>query len=172
MPVHTLRLPQAPAWLEMPLSPTVLVVDGALQRGPEPNRRLVEVAVGILLASSGLMLLTTRPPGKAYAGYWEFPGGKLEAAESVEEALRRELHEEINITIGPVLEWRTQVVDYPHALVRLHFCKVFEWSGDIHMREGQQYSWQPLPVQCEPVLAGTLPVLEWLAQERQDAETR
>mgnify|MGYP006145977125 FL=1 len=125
-----------------------------------------------LIDADNRILVAERPEGKSLAGYWEFPGGKLEAAESVEEALRRELHEEINITIGPVLEWRTQVVDYPHALVRLHFCKVFEWSGDIHMREGQQYSWQQVPVQCAPVLAGTLPVLEWLAQERQDADTR
>lgn len=146
----------------------VLVVDGALQRDAAPGRQIVEVAVGILIAPSGLMLLTTRPPGKAYAGFWEFPGGKLEASESVEEALRRELHEEINVTIGPVIEWRTQVVDYPHALVRLHFCKVHEWSGDIQMREGQQHSWEALPVQCSPVLAGTLPVLEWLAQERHE----
>jgi 8-oxo-dGTP diphosphatase len=59
------------------------------------------------------------------------------------------------------------VVDYPHALVRLHFCKVLEWTGDLNMREGQRFSWEKLPVQCTPVLAGTLPVLEWLTREQE-----
>lgn len=148
-------------------SESILVVDGAEDRIRSLDGSVVDVAVGILVAPNGDLLLTTRPPGKVYAGHWEFPGGKLEAGESVEEALRRELQEEIGITIGPSLLWREQVVDYPHALVRLHFCKVFEWAGDLHMKEGQRFSWEKLPVQCGPVLAGTLPVLEWLAQEQE-----
>lgn len=148
------------------MSDGVLMVDGAQGRDRLRGESIVEVAVGILVAPNGDLLLTTRPPGKVYAGYWEFPGGKLEAGESVEAALRRELHEEIGITIGPAMLWREQVVDYPHALVRLHFCKVHEWAGDLHMREGQHFSWERLPVQCAPVLAGTLPVLEWLAHEQ------
>jgi 8-oxo-dGTP diphosphatase len=148
------------------MSESILVVDGAEGRSRSRDGTLVDVAVGILVAPNGDLLLTTRPPGKVYAGHWEFPGGKLEAGESVEEALRRELQEEIGITIGTALLWREQVVDYPHALVRLHFCKVLEWTGELHMREGQRFSWEKLPVQCKPVLAGTLPVLEWLAQEQ------
>ncbi len=131
---------------------------------------MVDVAVGILIAPTGELLLTTRPAGKVYAGYWEFPGGKLEPGETVETALRRELQEEIGITIGPALPWREQLVDYPHALVRLHFCKVFEWTGALQMREGQSHGWQSLPVQCAPVLAGTVPVLEWLAEERKSVK--
>ncbi|HEX5737176.1 MAG TPA: NUDIX domain-containing protein [Hydrogenophaga sp.] len=148
------------------MSESILVVDGAQGRNRAKAAPLVEVAVGILIAPTGELLLTTRPPGKVYEDHWEFPGGKLEAGESVEEALRRELQEEIGITIGRAVLWREQVVDYPHALVRLHFCKVHEWTGDLHMREGQRFSWQKLPVQCAPVLAGTLPVLQWLAQEQ------
>jgi 8-oxo-dGTP diphosphatase len=110
--------------------------------------------------------LTSRPVGKVYAGYWEFPGGKLEAGESVEEALRRELHEELGITIGEAQPWHVEMFDYPHALVRLHFCKVHRWSGAFEMREGQSMSWQQLPVQERPVLPGTVPVLRWLAEER------
>ena len=63
-------------------------------------RRPVDVAVGVLIDADGRFLLTSRPTGKVYAGYWEFPGGKLEAGETVEQALRRELHEELGITIG------------------------------------------------------------------------
>jgi 8-oxo-dGTP diphosphatase len=58
------------------------------------------------------------------------------------------------------------MVDYPHALVRLHFCKVFAWSGELQMREAQSFAWEQLPVQVQPVLPGTVPVLEWFAAER------
>ena len=129
-------------------------------------RHPVDVAVGVLIDDGGRFLLTSRPQGKVYAGYWEFPGGKLEAGESVEQALGRELHEELGITIGTAQPWQIEIVDYPHARVRLHFCKVFEWSGALEMREGQTMSWQQLPVQVTPVLPGTLPVLRWLAAER------
>jgi len=136
-----------------------------------PAREPVHVAVGVLIergadGREGRFLLTSRPVGKVYAGYWEFPGGKLEAGESVEQALRRELHEEIGIDIGAVHAWREIEVDYPHARVRLHFCKVFDWTGEFQMREAQTMAWQGLPVEVEPVLPGTIPVLQWLAEER------
>ena len=131
----------------------------------EPRRPL-DVAVGVLIDGDGNFLLTSRPAGKVYAGYWEFPGGKVEAGESIETALRRELHEELGITIGPALPWQVELVDYPHALVRLHFCKVFAWQGAFEMREGQAMAWQTLPVAVTPVLPGTLPVLRWFAAER------
>ena len=132
---------------------------------PEP-RRHTEVAVGVLLRTDGALLFTTRPPGKAYAGYWEFPGGKIEAGETVEQALRRELIEELGVTIGPPQVWKVTEHDYPHALVRLHWCKVRDWTGDFEMREGQAMSWQSWPPIVRPVLPGALPVLDWLAQER------
>lgn len=128
-------------------------------------REAVDVAVGVLIRADGSFLLTSRPAGKVYAGYWEFPGGKLERGESVEAALRRELHEEIGVDIAAVHPWRIKEFDYPHARVRLHFCKVFQWAGELHMKEAQQMAWQQLPVQVEPVLPGTVPVLEWLAEE-------
>ena len=129
-------------------------------------RTPVDVAVGVLIDADGRFLLTSRPAGKVYAGYWEFPGGKLEAGESVEAALRRELHEELGIDIGPAQPWRIELVDYAHALVRLHFCKVCEWAGEFEMRERQAMAWQTLPVEVSPVLPGTLPVLAWFAEER------
>jgi 8-oxo-dGTP diphosphatase len=144
----------------------IKVVDAEILRTVLGKRPITEVAVGILIRSNGDFLMTTRPTGKAYAGHWEFPGGKLEAGETVVEALRRELVEEIGITLQDAQVWRSSVVDYPHALVRLTFCKVFAWTGQLHMYESQQFAWQSLPVQVAPVLAGTMPVLEWLESEK------
>lgn len=149
----------------------VLVADGDRPREGGAERPVTEVAVGVLIGPDGQFLLTSRPPGKVYEGYWEFPGGKLEAGETVAQALRRELIEEIGVTIGDVHLWRQKLVDYPHALVRLNFCKVYDWSGELHMREGQTFAWQRLPVTVAPVLPGTLPVLEWMAEEAAGRET-
>ena len=99
-------------------------------------------------------------------GFWSCLAGFVEPGETIEQALRRELHEELGITIGPVEPWQVELMDYPHARVRLHFCKVFAWQGDFEMREGQAMAWQQLPVQVAPVLPGTVPVLRWFAAER------
>jgi 8-oxo-dGTP diphosphatase len=151
------------------MSTSLLVADGERERqdltAGQAERAVVDVAVGVLMQGEAF-LLTSRPEGTVYAGYWEFPGGKLEAGESVEQALRRELQEELGITIGQAQVWKTQMVDYPHALVRLHFCKVWDWQGELQMREVQSHAWQTLPVAVVPVLPGTIPVLAWLAQER------
>jgi len=131
-----------------------------------PDDGVVEVAVGVLFDADGRFLLTTRPPGKVCAGQWEFPGGKVDPGETVEQALRRELHEELGITIVAAQPWLVERVDYPHARVRLHLCKVRHWRGDLAMREGQRMAWQTLPVAVRPLLAGTSPVLRRLAAER------
>ena len=137
----------------------------------ETDRVPVEVAVGVLIERDAAgresrFLMTSRPPGKVYEGHWEFPGGKVEQGETIEQALRRELVEELGITIGQAHPWQTEVMDYPHAKVRLNFCKVYDWTGELDMREGQQMAWQTLPVEVVPVLPGTVPVLLWLAAER------
>jgi 8-oxo-dGTP diphosphatase len=129
-----------------------------------PNRPLEVVAA--VIEEDGTVLACRRRPGKAAAGRWEFPGGKVEAGETIEQALRRELVEELGITIGQAHPWQVEVMDYPHAKVRLNFCKVYDWTGDFEMRESQQMAWQTLPVEVVPVLPGTVPVLLWLAGER------
>jgi 8-oxo-dGTP diphosphatase len=143
-----------------------LMADADRPREGGADRPVTEVAVGVLIQPDGSFLLTSRPQGKVYEGYWEFPGGKLEAGETVAQALRRELEEELGIHIGAVHPWKSEVVDYPHALVRLNFCKVFDWQGELQMRENQSFAWQQLPVQVVPVLPGTVPLLQWLAEER------
>ena len=146
-------------------APSLVADPDQLRQGGD-DRPMVEVAVGVLMQADGSFLLTSRPAGKPYAGYWEFPGGKLEAGESIEEALSRELNEELGLTMGEAKAWKVEVVDYPHALVRLHFFKVTQWSGELQMKEQQSYAWSVLPVGVSPILPGALPVLEWLEQER------
>ena len=152
------------------MSDPVVVADPTIARQGGAVRSVVDVAVGILIRPGQEFLLTSRPLGKPYAGYWEFPGGKLEMGETVEQALTRELHEELGLTLGAVHLWKTEMVDYPHALVRLHFCKVFEWSGVLEMRESQSFVWASLPVTVAPVLPGTVPVLGWLASDWYSAD--
>ena len=98
----------------------------------------------------------------------EMPAGLVgddHAQDTLVDAARRELIEEIGVTIGPAEVWKVTEHDYPHALVRLHWCKVYEWSGELQMREGQDMAWQPWPPTVRPVLPGALPVLQWLAAE-------
>lgn len=129
------------------------------------GRPVTEVAVGVLVRSDGRYLLAQRPAGKPYEGYWEFPGGKLEPGETVEAALGRELHEELGIVMTQCHRWHTLEHDYPHAYVRLHFCKVTGWTGEPHGREGQAFSWQRLPVEVAPLLPAAIPVLALLAAD-------
>jgi 8-oxo-dGTP diphosphatase len=128
------------------------------------SRPVVDVAVGVLIRPDGRFLLASRPAGKPYAHYWEFPGGKLEPGETVAHALGRELHEELGIDIGPAVPWLVREFEYPHAHVRLHFCRVRVWSGELHAREGQSFRFcarDDLP--DGPLLPATMPVMRWLA---------
>lgn len=128
------------------------------------TRTPVDVAAGVLIRCDGRFLLASRPAGKPYASYWEFPGGKVERGEAITEALARELHEELGIDIGVAYPWVVRLFDYPHALVRLHFLRVFEWSDELHAREHQSFgffSTSDLP--DGPLLPATVPVLRWLA---------
>ena len=144
----------------------LLTADPQSPRTGGADRAVVQVAVGVLVRGDGAFLLTSRPAGKPYAGYWEFPGGKLEAGEDVRAALQRELREELGVQVLSAHAWHDEMVDYPHALVHLHFWIVSAWEGELRMLEGQTFSWQQLPVDLQPILPGTIPVLAWFAQER------
>ncbi|OZA29627.1 MAG: DNA mismatch repair protein MutT [Hydrogenophilales bacterium 17-64-11] len=125
---------------------------------------ITEVVAAVLTRFDGRVLLAQRPPGKVYAGYWEFPGGKVEPGEMLAAALARELHEELGIVVARACRWITRVFEYPHATVRLNFFRVFEWQGEPHPHEGQVFSWQlPDAVEVTPLLPANFPILKALS---------
>jgi len=125
--------------------------------------RVVEVSAAVLQRPDGSFLLAQRPLDKIWAGYWEFPGGKIEAGETPHHALVRELREELGITAQTAYPWLTRVFTYPHATVRLNFFRVTEWAGELHPHEGQQFSWQyPAEVLVSPILPANTPILRAL----------
>ncbi|ABB74310.1 8-oxo-dGTP diphosphatase [Nitrosospira multiformis ATCC 25196] len=129
-----------------------------------PAPSIVEVVAAIIIGSDGSFLLARRPEGKPYAGYWEFPGGKVNPEESLLRALKRELLEELGIHVKHAYPWITRTFTYPHARVRLHFYRVVEWHGEPHPHEDQELSWQFADnVSVEPLLPANAPVLRALA---------
>jgi 8-oxo-dGTP diphosphatase len=125
---------------------------------------IIEVAAAVLQRPDGSFLLAQRPAGKVYAGYWEFPGGKVEPGEPAAQALARELHEELGIEIGESFPWITRVFTYPHGTVRLNFFRVYDWEGEPHPREQQAIAWQaPGAPTASPMLPANAPVLASLA---------
>ena len=131
----------------------------------ENQRPITEVAAGILLDDKGRYLLGQRPAGKPYAGYWEVPGGKIEKGETVFDALKRELQEELGIEIQSNEELTVLEHDYPHAYVRLHVSIIREWNGTPKGCENQALSWELLTADkpsVEPLLPAAWPMLERL----------
>ncbi|MDP1679007.1 MAG: Nudix family hydrolase [Candidatus Nitrotoga sp.] len=146
------------------------------------NSCVIEVAVGVLLrevngeadastvnrtlrgrCTYGSFLLAQRPEGKSYAGFWEFPGGKVEEDETLLHALERELHEELGIKIATAYPWLTRLHIYTHATVKLNFFRITVWQGELHGKENQQLSWQtPSNLTISPVLPANIFVLRAL----------
>ncbi|NOT14155.1 MAG: Nudix family hydrolase [Methylotenera sp.] len=137
---------------------------------------VTNAAVGVIARGNGLVLLAERPAGKAWAGYWEFPGGKVEANETPEQALKRELHEELGITVTQCYPWITRIFDYeakydgkgklesPAKTVKLYFFMVTAWEGELFGLEKQTISWQnPEKLTVSPMLPANESVLNALS---------
>jgi 8-oxo-dGTP diphosphatase len=127
--------------------------------------KYTEVAVGVLIREDGAALFGQRPADKPYGGWWEFPGGKLEAGETVEQALKRELFEELDIDVQASVPWVVRVFKYPHAHVRLHFQKVLRWNGRPASKEKQALHWHYPTDSLDaitPALPASLPPIDWL----------
>lgn len=128
------------------------------------SKRFIDVAAGLLLTPDDHVLLAQRPGDKPWAGWWELPGGKLEPGETAAQALSRELHEEIGITVTSATPWVTYTHDYPTTTVRLAFHRVRGWTGTPQGLEGQALAWTPIhsTPAVAPLLPATLPPLRWL----------
>ena len=122
--------------------------------------------VGILQRPDGNILLQRRLPGSVFAGYWEFPGGKVRDGEESSRALSRELREEIGIRIarGNALLWRRVRHKYPHGEIDLRFFRVLKWRGEPESREGQELRWShPRAAPPSPMLPANFPLWERLS---------
>jgi 8-oxo-dGTP diphosphatase len=133
---------------------------------------VIEVVAAVIERPDGTFLLAQRPAGKVYAGYWEFPGGKVEPGEAAEQALARELHEELGIDVERAYPWITREYVYPHGHVHLHFFRVVLWKGEPHPREDQAIAWQAREgAMVAPMLPANAPVLAALALPHEYAIT-
>ncbi|MGA0585904.1 8-oxo-dGTP diphosphatase MutT [Dyella sp. KRB-257] len=101
----------------------------------------LHVMAGVLRRHDGQVLITERPAGKHLAGLWEFPGGKLEPGETPLDGLRRELAEELGITVGRAEPWLVLPWQYDALELRLDTWRVLGWHGEPHAREGQRLDW-------------------------------
>jgi 8-oxo-dGTP diphosphatase len=131
------------------------------------SESIVEVAAAVIERPEGAFLMARRPEGKAYAGWWEFPGGKVEAGETARAALDRELREELGIEVETAWPWLNRAYVYPHAKVMLRFFRVTEWCGEPHPHEGQLLDWTRVEVSTEwpavsPILPANGPILKAL----------
>jgi 8-oxo-dGTP diphosphatase len=123
----------------------------------------VGVAAAVLRRADGRVLLACRPASKVYAGYWEFPGGKVEPGETEQQALVREIREELAIEVTACRPWVTQIYAYPHATVRLQFFIVTAWEGEPQAVEHSALSWQrPQAIDLAPLLPANGPILRGL----------
>jgi 8-oxo-dGTP diphosphatase len=127
------------------------------------SKPYVEAAVAVLRRPDGQVLLGQRPEGKPWAGWWEFPGGKIEQGETPFHALQRELHEELGVEAEVAYPWVTRTFEYPERIVKLRFFVIPQWRGELHGRENQQLSWQdPARLTVEPMLPANTPILDAL----------
>ncbi len=135
------------------------MADAAVPAAASPPP-VLRVVAGILERGDGRVLITQRPEGKVYAGYWEFPGGKIEAGETAFEAIVRELREELAVEVEVAYPWLRRRFTYPHATVELRFLRIPQWCGEVRGNEGQAFSWERADAPAvEPMLPANGPIL-------------
>lgn len=123
----------------------------------------INVVAGIVFDSEMRVLIAERRGDGPFHGLWEFPGGKITSGESPEDALRRELSEEIGIAVRRCQSFMRVQHDYPDRQVKLHFFKIFDWAGEVHGREGQALRWLlPQDIRIEEMLPADAPVIDSL----------
>jgi 8-oxo-dGTP diphosphatase len=121
---------------------------------------ITEVAAAVILRPDGAFLLGQRAADTFYAGYWEFPGGKVERGETPRDALVRELHEELEIEVLEATPWILREHIYEHAHVRLHFFRVTAWRGELKDHVHAALAWQRAEaLEVTPMLPANAPVL-------------
>lgn len=131
------------------------------------SAKRVAVAAGVIVRPDGSFLLGQRAPDTFYPGYWEFPGGKVEAGESPAAALVRELDEELGIRVKVLHPWLVREHRYEHAHVRLHFFEVAEWEGEVNDHVHSALSWQHAErLVVGPMLPANGPILKALRLPR------
>ncbi|WP_308389393.1 Nudix family hydrolase [Acidithiobacillus sp. AMEEHan] len=127
---------------------------------------VVPVATGVLQRADGKVLISLRPEGKPWPGFWEFPGGKIEPGEAPEAALARELAEEIGVRVQVAEPLLRRDHPYPERTVALHFYLLRRWEGEPYGREGQQIRWvHPWEIAALDCLAPNLPVVAKLLND-------
>ncbi|ETD68947.1 thiamine monophosphate synthase [Pelistega indica] len=147
------------------------------------NKPFIRVAVGVVLNPQGQVLLAQRPEDKPWAGWWEFPGGKIESGETEHQALARELKEELDITIGESYPWVHFTYEYPKTIVELSFRRVYTWNGEVRGLEQQAFAWttpekahdlgELLPASVAPLkwlnIPGTYAISHFATPDQQEA---
>lgn len=127
------------------------------------HKQTIPVVAGALMRTDGQFMLGSRPTGKPYPGYWEFPGGKVEPGEAPLDALVREFQEEMGITVTHATPWLRRVHHYEHASVELLFYRIWAWQGEPQPHEGQAFAWQqPGHLSVKPMLPANDPILRSL----------
>jgi 8-oxo-dGTP diphosphatase len=127
--------------------------------------KLILVVACALVDADKRVLIAQRPPGKAMAGLWEFPGGKIEPGERPEATLIRELAEEIGITVREPclapLTFASHAYDDFHLLMPLYICR--RWEGNVIAREGQTLAWaRANKLRDYPMPAADIPLIPHL----------
>jgi 8-oxo-dGTP diphosphatase len=126
---------------------------------------LVLVTACALIDADGRVLIAQRPEGRSMAGLWEFPGGKVEAGERLEQTLIRELHEELGIVVKEdclaPLTFASHTYPEFQLLMPLYLCR--RWDGAVSAREGQQLAWvRPNKLRDYPMPPADLPLIPHL----------